>query len=140
MCSCYKKSGPGHCWVPQHRYNVLKALDLFILAADNCFTLKHHESIYLLLWQCCSVDPLSIPLCLTILFVFMDYSVCIYDQALQSSAQGTDYLSQKTVMFNKYLLRSSHCGSVVMNLIGTHEDSYLIPGPTQWVKDLALLP
>ena len=33
----------------------------------------------------------------------------------------------------------SHCGSVVTNLTGIHEVVSLTPGPTQWVKDLALL-
>ena len=36
------------------------------------------------------------------------------------------------------LLRSSHCGSVVMNLTSIQEDVGLIPGPTHRVKDLAL--
>ena len=35
--------------------------------------------------------------------------------------------------------RSSHCGSVVMNLTSIHEDVGLIPGLTQWLKDPALL-
>ena len=35
--------------------------------------------------------------------------------------------------------RSSCCGSVVTNLTSTHEDEGLIPGLTQWAKDLALL-
>ena len=39
----------------------------------------------------------------------------------------------------EYTVRSSYCGSVVMNLTSIHEDVSLIPGPTQWVKDLALL-
>ena len=34
--------------------------------------------------------------------------------------------------------RSSHCGLVVMNPTIIHEDLSLIPGPTQWVKDLVL--
>ena len=34
---------------------------------------------------------------------------------------------------------SSSCGSVVMNPTIIHEDAGLIPGPTQWVRDPALL-
>ena len=40
---------------------------------------------------------------------------------------------------NNMLLRSSHCGSVEMNLTSIHEDSGWIPGLPQWVKDLVLL-
>ena len=36
-------------------------------------------------------------------------------------------------------IRSSHCGSVIMSLTSIREDLGLIPGPTQWVKDPALL-
>ena len=36
------------------------------------------------------------------------------------------------------IFRSSHCGSVEMNLTINHEDAGLIPGLIQWVKHLAL--
>ena len=39
---------------------------------------------------------------------------------------------------HKTEMRSSHCGSLVMNLTGIHEDAGLTPGFTQWIKDLAL--
>ena len=34
---------------------------------------------------------------------------------------------------------SSHRGSTVMNLTSIHEEEDLLPGPTWWVKDPALL-
>ena len=42
------------------------------------------------------------------------------------------------VFFLKIKRRSSHCGSVETNLTSMHEDSGLIPGLAQWVKDPAL--
>ena len=37
------------------------------------------------------------------------------------------------------VFRSSHCGTAEMNPASVHEDDGLIPGLTQWVRDLALL-
>ena len=44
----------------------------------------------------------------------------------------------KTLKEKRKRGRSSHHGSVEMNLTSIHEDTDLIPGLTQWVKDLAL--
>ena len=40
--------------------------------------------------------------------------------------------------FKKMFGGSSCCGTAEMNLIGDHEIAGLIPGLTQWVKDLTL--
>ena len=47
-------------------------------------------------------------------------------------------LSEWKSSFKIATYRSSHCGSVIMNLTSIHEDSGSDPGPAQWVKDLAL--
>ena len=53
-----------------------------------------------------------------------------------SVGQGKNFLEKlSTKMVN---IRSSHQGSVVMNLTRIHEDEGLIPGLSQWVKDPAL--
>ena len=39
---------------------------------------------------------------------------------------------------NQRLIRTSHCGLMVMNPTSIHEDTSLIPDLAQWVKDLML--
>ena len=51
-------------------------------------------------------------------------------------------LREKCIVVNAYIKEisgSSYYGSVVTNPTSIHEDTGLIPGPAQWVKDLALL-
>jgi len=40
--------------------------------------------------------------------------------------------------FKKNAFGCSHCGSAEINLTDIHEDTGLIPGLTEWVKDQAL--
>ena len=53
------------------------------------------------------------------------------------SSAFTPNKSKKLKSGKKNKIRSSHCGSVEMNLTCIHEDTGLIPGLDQWVKDLA---
>ena len=50
-------------------------------------------------------------------------------------------MESKNSMFlsnNQNHTGSSQCGIAVMNQTDSHEDAGSIPGPAQWVKDLAL--
>ena len=62
-------------------------------------------------------------------------SQCVYSKCtlVIDTVQDTEKQVLKITV-----LRSSPCGSVVMNLTTIHEVVSSIPGLTQWVKDLAL--
>ena len=51
---------------------------------------------------------------------------------------GMTYITILTYFIFVKKCRSSHFGSVVTNPTSIHEDVGLMPGLTQWVKDLAL--
>ena len=50
-----------------------------------------------------------------------------------------DFIKTKNFCQSKAITRSSHHGSVEMNLTRNHEVEGLISGLSQWVKDPALL-
>ena len=52
--------------------------------------------------------------------------------------KGEPY-SLNTSYKRRTIFWSSHCGSAEANPTIIHEDAGLTPGPTQWVKDPALL-
>ena len=59
---------------------------------------------------------------------------------ISSGALEPEKVSVRSVEIDlSALLRSSHCGSAVMNLTSILEDAGSIPGLTQWVEDPLLL-
>ena len=57
---------------------------------------------------------------------------------VKSKLTSTDKERTFNQCLQKCKSRSFHRGSVVMNLIGIHEDKGSIPGVTQWAKDQVL--
>ena len=51
----------------------------------------------------------------------------------------TSYTKINSKWINDLKVGSSHCGLVEMNLTSIQDDVGWIPGPAQWVKDLAWL-
>ena len=61
------------------------------------------------------------------------------NKALISKVYFFKITEQRTIWFKNGQRGSSHHGSVVMNPTSVHEDTGLIPGLIQWVRDPALL-
>ena len=57
---------------------------------------------------------------------------------LESRLKIIAYTEHGTLAKNYHPPGISHCGAAVTNLTSIHEDSGLIPGLLQWVKDLVL--
>ena len=77
-----------------------------------------------------------------LLIIFFLYLVTISPWTLSSSWVFFAFQSHKylNILVNsESICWSSHCGSAKMNLTSIHEDTGLIPGLVQWVKDLRLL-
>ena len=59
--------------------------------------------------------------------------------SFNEAEKGTQHCSSLKVglclLRNKNVFRSSHCGSVEVNLTSIHEDTGSIPGPVQWVEE-----
>ena len=64
--------------------------------------------------------------------------LCVFLKALKASYYMYCFVSG-FLAFKINDIFGSYCGSAVTNLTSTHEDVGSIPGPAQWVKDLALL-
>ena len=65
--------------------------------------------------------------------VILTYTVCWFDPSVERGRRHTQMRASKTWESWEF-----HHGAVERNPTSTHEDMGLIPGLTQWVKDLVL--
>ena len=68
----------------------------------------------------------------------MDEHLCHKYNEIQRAICFSSRPALVSIQLSIKFYRSSHCGSVVMNLTSIYEDGGLIPDLTQWVKGLAL--
>ena len=64
--------------------------------------------------------------------------MCVYNGITLLCSRNQYNVVHHLYFYQKIRLGSSRCGSVVMNPARIHEHAGLIPGPAQWVMDLAL--
>ena len=69
---------------------------------------------------------------------WMEQEIIIFSEISQKEKDKCHIIYPLYVESKIWHKWSSHCGSAVKNPTSIHEYASLIPGPAQWVKDLAL--
>ena len=90
------------------------------------------------------IFPLVLSLRLLLLFQFLDstgfYNSVVFEWGMCKFYWDYTLYEYKIFKWDnkRHITGCSYCGSAVMNPPSIHEDMGLIPGLSQWVKDLAL--